>query len=243
MWLVLSHGPMEDVAMHGMGEREERKHGGHHEHERHSRGGHHREHEKEREEHEHRARGGEVHSESSHAPEEGLMNQEIDGDGPEHARGEKRGGATHPTHGGHRMAHGGHMMHNRGPHPGHGHPHHAKGGEAQDDEEGETKNMRDAHADEYNAQGTPAMKSATDQEPGFAEGGKAKRKRKHHRDGGHASGEMEHHRLDRRPRRAAGGRTEGGHNPYSSASKMESPEDTTTGRGYEGVKTDVRGTK
>lgn len=184
----------------------------------------HDEREKEREkERDHRAHGG------------GLRNQEIDGEGPERAA---KGGRTHETHGGHRMASGGHMMHNRGPHPGGAY---ARGGKTADDE-GEPESERDdGKVNEYNAEGSPPMKAAKDEEPGFAKGGEA-HKRKRRREGGHASGEMERERLDRRPRRAAGGRA-GGHSPYSSASSMESPENSVAGRGFEGVSKNSMGTK
>ncbi|MGA2412384.1 MAG: hypothetical protein ABSG46_18615, partial [Candidatus Binataceae bacterium] len=183
----------------------------------------------EREEHEHRASGGM------------LMNQSIDGGHPDHAKGGEAH-EMHRTHGGHRAASGGAMLHNRGPHPGHGHPRHAEGGKLDDDEEGESGKERDGHVQEYNAQGSAAVRSATDEEPGFSEGGKTKKKKKL-REGGHAEGEKAGHRLDRRPRRAAGGRTEGGKDPYSSASKMESPKDDLAGRGFESVTKDSRGTK
>lgn len=206
---------------------EERREEEHKEHDHRRRGGRHEERE-EREEHEHRADGGM------------LMNQSIDGGHPDHARGGKAG-KMHPTHGDHRMASGGHMMHNRGPHPGDGHPRHAEGGKLDDDDDYEPKKERDGKVQVYNAQGSAAMRSAEDEEPGFSEGGKAKKKKKL-REGGHAEGEKSMHRLDRRPRRAAGGRTEG-HNPYSSASKMQAPENTLAGSGFESVTKDSRGTK
>lgn len=197
-------------------------------------------------EHHHHKKGGEMHEKRAHGGMAGegereIKNQEIDGGHPDHARG----GAAHEkheTHGGHRMAEGGHAMHNRGPHPGKGHPHHAKGGHAkgEDHEDGESGAERDAKAQVYNAPGSRAMESATDEEPGFAKGGKTHKKR---RSGGHASGEMEHARLDRRPRRAHGGRAEGGGSPYSSASKMMTPSAELSGRGFEGVSKDLRGTK
>ena len=199
--------------------------------------------EEEHKEHEHRRRGGrehEEHEEREHRAEGGmLMNQSIDGGHPDHAKGGKAG-RMHETHGGHRMASGGHMMHNRGPMPGHGHPRHAEGGKLDDDEEGESSKERDGHVQEYNAQGSAAVRSATDEEPGFSEGGKTKKKKKL-REGGHAEGEKAGHRLDRRPRRAAGGRM--GHDPYSSASKMSEPDNSLAGSGFEGVSKDSRGTK
>jgi len=219
---------------------EEREHERHHEeHERRAHGGHARHEREEEREHEHRAGGGTVE------------NQSIDGDHPDHAKGGHAHGGHHMTHGGHRHAHGGAVLHNRGPHPGHGHPEHkhhasggfAKGGRADDDSEGEAEEHRDAKAQVYNAQGSQAMKSATDEEPGFSHGGKAKKKKKHEmKEGGHAHGEMAHHRLDRRPRRAAGGSVHG-HTPYSSAARLAVPESTVAGSGFEGPGKDLRGTK
>ena len=80
----------------------------------------------------------------------------------------------------------------------------------------------------YNAQGSEAMKSAKDETPAFKRGGHKKRA-----DGGKAEGEMEKPRLDRRPRRAAGGRA-GGHNPYSSAAASKPEASDQGGKGYEG---------
>ena len=79
----------------------------------------------------------------------------------------------------------------------------------------------------YNAQGSAAMDSAKDETPGFKKGGHKKRMA-----GGMAEGDMAGERLDRRPRRAAGGRTPGG-SPYSSASAMVGPENGN--RGFEGT--------
>lgn len=83
-------------------------------------------------------------------------------------------------------------------------------------------------AQEYNAQGSNEMDEAKDETPGFKKGGAKKRK-----DGGMADGALEADRLDRRPRRAAGGRAGG--SPYSSASAFEAPTDSKSARGYEGT--------
>jgi hypothetical protein len=137
-----------------------------------------------------------------------------------------------------RHASGGAALHTRGPHPGHGHPRHARGGKA-DDEEGESESENEGKAQIYNAQGSAAMHSAMDEKPGFEKGGHVRKKR---RSGGHAEGHMAAHRMDRRPRRAAGGRAES-HSPYSSAGKMSAPENTVAGSGFEGTSKDLRGTK
>ncbi len=58
---------------------------------------------------------------------------------------------------------------------------------------------------EYNAEGSPAMRSATDEtDDGFKRGG-----RKRHKAGGHVEGEAAKHRLDKR--RASGGKMEPEH--------------------------------
>ncbi len=119
-------------------------------------------------------------------------------------------------------------MDTEGPMP--GHPMDKHGGRARRRSGGSSEGEAPDHAkvNEYNAQGSPAMASAKDQTPGFRKGGHKKR-----RDGGMAEGEMEKPRLDRRPRRAAGG---GVHSPYSSASKFSDATDNKAARGYEGTK-------
>lgn len=137
------------------------------------------------------------------------------------------GAGMHPTHGGMRMASGGKELNTEGPMPGHemdkkgGRARHRKGGGV--DGDGSDKPQ------EYNAQGSNEMDEAKDETPGFKKGGK---KRK---DGGVAEGALEADRMDRRPRRAAGGRAGG--SPYSSASAFEAPNNSTSpaARGYEGV--------
>jgi hypothetical protein len=76
----------------------------------------------------------------------------------------------------------------------------------------------------YNAPDANETKEATNETPSFKRGG--------HKRGGMAEGKMEGERLDRRPRRAAGGKA-GGSSPYSSASNMTAPETGMDGRGYE----------
>lgn len=155
--------------------------------------------------------------------------------------GRKHGGhaGKHMTHGGSRMASGGHMeLNTEGPHPGHpsadegrhegdkkgGRAKRARGGKSGDGEASEHEK-----AQEYNAVGSNEMKEADDQTPGFKKGGAKHHKR---RSGGHAEGKMSDHRLDRRPRRAMGGKA--GHNPYSSAADMSAPANVESARGYEG---------
>jgi hypothetical protein len=96
-----------------------------------------------------------------------------------------------------------------------GHKRRARGGGARE------------HVQLYNAPDSNEMHEAEDETPGFKRGGKHE-KRKH---GGMAEGKMEHERLDRRPRRAAGGKA--GNTPYSSASAMTAPESGMNGRGFE----------
>ena len=97
-------------------------------------------------------------------------------------------------------------------------------------EAGEPAEAKHEKVQEYNAQGSNEMAEMGDEKPGFKRGGKKHERRRH---GGHAEGHMERERLDRRPRRAAGGKA-GVHNPYSSASKMMDPETDEAGRGMEG---------
>lgn len=193
--------------------------------------------------HEHKKRGGESEREREHEREEHEK----------HARG----GKTHETHAGFREVSDGHEMdgmhptggmgdmpepmhEKKGGHPGHrhpGHPHDAKGGmmhhrrrarggSTEEDKEGEPKDGGKLQV--YNAKGSKEEMDAEAEKPEFKKGGA---KRKH---GGHASGEMAHKRLDRRPRRATGGRA-ADHSPYSSASAMSAPLDDRAGRGFEGV--------
>jgi hypothetical protein len=107
--------------------------------------------------------------------------------------------------------------------------HHARGGKA-----GEKK------VNVYNAEGSPTMKEAEDEEPDFKRGGRSK-----HKDGGLALGGAAKMRADKparglaaggaaRPGFAAGGRA-GAHSPYSSGRKLTAPEDAKESRGYEGV--------
>ncbi len=119
-------------------------------------------------------------------------------------------------------------METEGPMP--GHPMDKHGGRARRKSGGSADGEAPDHAkvNVYNAAGSPAMDSAKDQTPGFRKGGHKKR-----RDGGMAEGEMEKPRLDRRPRRAAGG---GVKSPYSSASSFSDPTNNTSARGYEGTK-------
>lgn len=135
----------------------------------------------------------------------------------------------HPTHGGHRSASGGHELDSEAPLPGHSVDNKgiatasgfAKGGHVMDKE--------DTKPQVYNAQGSNEMDEAKDETPGFKKGGREKRK-----SGGMAMGEKAMDRMDRRPRRAAGGRTSG-HNPYSSASSFTQAADREQARGYEGT--------
>ncbi len=141
-----------------------------------------------------------------------------------------RGGGVHDTHAGMRQASGGMELNTEGPMP--GHPMDKRGGRARrrrgGGTDGESEHVK---AQEYNAQGSNEMHEAGDETPGFKRGGK-KEEHKRRRDGGMAEGEMEKPRLDRRPRRAAGG---GLHNPYSSAAAFKEPTDNKAARGMEGT--------
>lgn len=144
-----------------------------------------------------------------------------------------KGGAAHGkhlTHAGHRHASHGHELKDEGPHPGHPkdgpHVRRAHGGKAGKD----TMESKHEMVQEYNAKGSNEMSEAGDEKPGFKRGGGMHHRRRH---GGMAEGKMATERMDRRPRRAAGGRT-AVHNPYSSASNMADPEKDMEGRGYEG---------
>lgn len=112
--------------------------------------------------------------------------------------------------------------------------------------------MAEKKMQEYNAQGSEAMKSAKDEDPGFKKGGKTRRalkhggkakhskghadggatepaaeKKQHLKSGGTVAGEHAKHRMDR-PKRKAGGRTPystghmGGGNPSNPNSGHES---------------------
>ena len=194
---------------------------------------HHMEHMKE--EHEHRRHGGEA---MEHEREEKR----------EHEKRKEGGRAKHETHSGHREVSDGHELEHRGPHPGHPsdegrahHEHDAKGGKTHHrrarggkaDEDGEAKGDDDHGKEQiYNAQGSNEVREADDETPAFSRGGRKKKK-----SGGMAEGKMAAHRLDRRPRRAAGGMVTKGHNPYSSASSFTQPEmGSPAARGMEGQK-------
>ncbi len=185
-------------------------------------------------EHEERKRGGEAS-----IKEEAKKEHESEAEERKEHEKRARGGAMHATHAGMRSASDGNEMENFGPAPGHPEDKHGggakyheekpehhrrrrRGGKSEaEDGEGRVK------AQEYNAQGSNEMHEAGDETPGFRKGGHKKR-----RDGGHAEGKMERERLDRRPRRAAGGRL---HDPYSSASAFKEPErGTPAERGMEG---------
>jgi hypothetical protein len=96
---------------------------------------------------------------------------------------------------------GGAMRHGR-------HERRARGGAAKDEKK----------INEYNAQGSPEVREADDEEPGFKKGGARHKERKA---GGEARGErgMKRHDMAKRGRghemRKAGGRA-GSHSPYSS---------------------------
>ena len=151
---------------------------------------------------------------------------------------EKRARGGHATHAGMREASGGMELNTEGPMPGHpedkhgggaGETHHKRrrrGGRS----EGEGEGSEHQKVQEYNAQGSKEMGEAGDEKPGFKKGGEPHKRRRH---GGMAEGKMERERLDRRPRRAAGG---GLHDPYSSAARFSPPENNTAGRGYESEK-------
>lgn len=85
----------------------------------------------------------------------------------------------------------------------------------------------------YNAEGSKAVESAEDEEPGFKDGGKTEKRKL--KEGGKPEGEHTRMRMDRKPRgehmpkRAAGGRT-----PYSSGRMLESSKNTGPGQGHEG---------
>ena len=70
---------------------------------------------------------------------------------------------------------------------------------------------------------------------GMSRGGRKKRKK-----GGHAEGHMAHHRLDRTPRKAGGGRI--GNNPYSTAAKMKGPIEDVAGTHYSGKRAENNAT-
>lgn len=206
-------------------EHEERKHGGE------SKAAKERAEEKKERDHEHKARGGGL-MESKHDEDQEERSRESRG-GREHRA---RGGGMHDTHAGMREASHGMELNTEGPMPGHpedkhgggvGKEHHKRrrrGGSS----EGESSEHNKVQ--EYNAQGSNEMNEAGDEKPGFKKGGETHKKRRH---GGMAEGEMEKPRLDRRPRRAAGG---GLHNPYSSAANFSPPSNDKAGRGYEGEK-------
>jgi hypothetical protein len=141
-----------------------------------------------------------------------------------------RGGGMHESHAGHRMVGGGMELKTEGDMPG-DRARRASGGSSEDDTKGRRSREK---VNEYNAVGSPAVKAAEDEEPGFKKGGEARKKR---RDGGMASGESEAPRMDRRSRgghekRAAGGRT-GSHSPYSSGANISAPSKDKSGDGRE----------
>lgn len=76
---------------------------------------------------------------------------------------------------------------------------------------------------EYNAVGAPEMKEAHEKEDGFKKGGKAKK----HKKGGHVEKAKAHHRMDKKPRRAAGGSV------FSTASKKSAADKSGAGQGHE----------
>lgn len=140
--------------------------------------------------------------------------------------------AKHPTHGGLRHCSDGGELKTLSAMP--GHPKDRKGMAAERgfasggsvmklEEDGDKKPQI------INAHGTNEMDEAKNETPGFSKGGRKKRAM----GGMAASGDMAMNRMDRRPRRAAGGRA--GHNPYSSAADMKDPTDDKAARGYEGV--------
>lgn len=131
--------------------------------------------------------------------------------------------ARHSTHGGARMvADSDQDMMKLG-----GRARRARGGAAGSD--GEAPGEKDKGSIQvYNAQGSKVMSNAEDETPDFKKGGRAKKRA----DGGVAEGAMEQQRMDRRPRRAAGGRA--AHSPYSSASAFQPPATDRAGKGYEG---------
>ena len=102
----------------------------------------------------------------------------------------------------------------RGGHVGHK-KHHAKGGRVE-----KAPGEAPEHAQEYNAQGSHAMHSATEtKDDGFKRGGAAHHK-KHHahlKHGGHVEGEHEHHRLDKRARGGHVGHKGGKHRHHAMA--------------------------
>lgn len=75
---------------------------------------------------------------------------------------------------------------------------------------------------EYNAVGSPEMSEAKDTKESFKHGGKKKKA------GGHVPKEKSHKRMDKKPRRAAGGPV------MSSASKKTMAEKSEAGQGHEG---------
>ena len=103
----------------------------------------------------------------------------------------------------------------------------AKGGRSSVSEEGSSDRRKATNL--YNAAGSPAMESATNETPGFRKGG-ATAPKVRLRAGGNAMGALGSGRMDR-VRRQAGGRT-----PYSSGSELQAPTDDRPGRGYEGGK-------
>ena len=76
---------------------------------------------------------------------------------------------------------------------------------------------------EYNAVGAPEMAEAHETKEGFKRGGAKKKKH-----GGHVEAAKAAHRLDKKPRRAAGGSV------FSSASKKTAADKDEAGQGHEG---------
>ena len=163
----------------------------------------------------------------------------------------------HRSHGDARMVSDGFEVENMGDHPGEPEHHHRHGGypHGRDMPHGSNEHNGSRHkeghaaggrtrlakgggadrpgggrrvkANLYNAQGSPEGEEAKNMTPMFKKGGHHGR-RGHHKEGGHADGDMAVGRADR-VRRAAGGGT-----PYSTGHNLTSPSDAKNSRGYEG---------
>lgn len=88
------------------------------------------------------------------------------------------------------------------------------------------KKAKGGKVNEYNAVGSPEVREAKNEEPGFKKGGKMKK-------GGHAEGMKSHHRLDKAKRGGHIKKAAAGGSPFTAAAKRSPYSNKGAGEGHD----------
>lgn len=89
------------------------------------------------------------------------------------------------------------------------------------------KKAKGGEVNEYNAKGSPEVKEAKNEEPGFKKGGRKLKA------GGHAEGKKSHHRLDKAKRGGHIKKAAAGGSPFTTAAKRTGYSNSGAGEGHD----------